>query len=378
MRGGPLRRSLTRALAVSFTLVLVATTAYAGPTDTREKISDAKARLKLLEARISSEQVQIGIINDELKVSARDVAVSRRVYEGILDRLAIIQIQRRQTEDRYRALRDEIDAAASAAYIRGPGYALEAMLELETLSQVADLLAYTNAIASRNAGLAEAVTTVAFELHRREQEETALRLQQEDALGRLTEKQAALTARFVEQQERIASLARDHAEVRALLVRLRKQLRAEELAAALEAIRRGTPLTFGEWAQFFLKEMHSPVARNNLIVVVAWQVAEYTQAQWNPLATTYPMPGATEFNGHGVRNYVSLEQGLDATRLTLSHCCYGYEQIIANLVRNADPMTTGEAINASRWCRGCADGGYVIDLIPTVEQYYDEYAAKRA
>ena len=378
MRGVPLRGSLTRAVAVSFALVLVATTAYAGPADTREKISDAKARLKLLEARISSEQFQIGIINEELKASARDVAASRRVYEGILDRLAIIQIQRRQTEDRYRALRNQIDDAASAAYIRGPGYALEAMLELETLSQVADLLAYTNAIASRNARLADAVTTVAFELHRREQEETVLRVQQEDAHGKLTEKQAALTARFVEQQQRIASLARDHAEVRALLARLRKQLRAEELAAALEAIRRGTPLTFGEWAQFFLKEMRSPVARNNLIVVVAWQVAEYTQAQWNPLATTYPMPGATEFNGHGVRNYVSLDQGLDATRLTLGHCCYGYEQIIANLARNADPMTTGEAINASRWCRGCADGGYVIDLIPTVAQYYDEYAAKRA
>jgi hypothetical protein len=41
-------------------------------------------------------------------------------------------------------------------------------------------------------------------------------------------------------------------------------------------------------------------------------------------------------------------------------------------------MTTGQAIHDSRWCRGCADGGYVIDLIPTVEQYYDEYADKRA
>jgi hypothetical protein len=363
---------------LAFTLVLFATTAYAGPADTREKISDAKARLKLLEGRISAEQIRIGVINDELKVSARDVALSRRVYDGILDRLAVIQIQRSKTEDRYRALRGEIDAAASAAYIRGPGYALEAMLELKTLSQVADLLTYTNAIASRNARLADAVTTVAFELQRREQEETVLRVQQETALGSLTEKQRALTARFIEQQERIASLARDHAEVRALLARLGKQLRAEELAAALEAIRRGTPLTFGEWAQFFLGEMHAPVARNNLVVVVAWQVAEYTQAQWNPLATTYPMPGATEFNGHGVRNYVSLEQGLDATRLTLSHCCYGYEAIIANLVRNADPMTTGQAINESRWCRGCADGGYVIDLIPTVEQYYDDYAGKRA
>lgn len=378
MRAATLRGSLTRAIIVPVALIVLAGTANAGPADTKTKISEAKARLKQLETRITTEQARIAVINQELKVAARDVAVSRGTYEGILDRLARIQIQRQQAQDRYRALRDEIERAAAAAYIRGPGYALEAMLELKTLSQVQDLLTYTNAIATRNARLADEVNRVAFELQRREQEENALRVEQHGALTRLTGKQRALTERFAEQQVRIAALARDHAEVRGLLATLRKQLRAEELAAAMEALRKGTPLTFGEWAQFFLKEMHAPVARNNLIVVVAWEVAEYTQAQWNPLATTYPMPGASEHNSHGVRNYLSLEQGLDATRLTLSRCCYGYERIIANLARNADPMTTAQAINDSRWCYGCADGGYVIDLIPTVEQYYDDYAGKRA
>ncbi|MGH2783755.1 MAG: hypothetical protein ACRDJ1_00660 [Actinomycetota bacterium] len=378
MRAARSHRTIVRAFAGPIILVLLAGSAYAGPADTKTKISEAKARLKELEARISAEQAHIGIINDQLKISAADVAQSRRIYDAIVDRLARIQIQKQQTEDRYQALRAEIDAAASAAYIRGPGYALEAMLELKSLDEVSDLLTFTNAIAARNAELADAVRSVAFELQRREQEEAALQLEQQDSLTRLTEKQRVLTERFIDQQQRIAGIARDHAEVRALLARLQKQLRAEELAAALEALRHGTPLTFGQWAEFFLKEMHAPVARNNLVVVVAWQVAEYTSAQWNPLATTYPMPGATEFNSHGVRNYVSLEQGLDASRLTLSHCCYGYEAIIASLARNADPMTTGQAINDSRWCRGCADGGYVIDLIPTVEEYYDEYAGKSA
>ncbi|MGH2951813.1 MAG: hypothetical protein ACRDKX_07205, partial [Solirubrobacterales bacterium] len=51
--------------------------------------------------------------------------------------------------------------------------------------------------------------------------------------------------------------------------------RAEELAAAEEALRRGTPLTFGQWASVFLRDLKAPVARNNLIVMVTWQVAEY-------------------------------------------------------------------------------------------------------
>jgi len=75
---------------------------------------------------------------------------------------------------------------------------------------------------------------------------------------------------------------------------------------------------------------------------------------------------------------VSLDQGLQATRRTLGHCCYGYEAILANLARNADPMTTGQAIHDSRWCAGCAHGGYVIDIIPTVERYYDHYAEQSA
>jgi hypothetical protein len=37
-------------------------------------------------------------------------------------------------------------------------------------------------------------------------------------------------------------------------------------------------------------------------------------------------------------------------------------------------MTTAKAINASMWCSGCANGQYVVDLIPSVEQYYDSYA----
>jgi hypothetical protein len=170
------------------------------------------------------------------------------------------------------------------------------------------------------------------------------------------------------------TLARARVKAAALLMRLRTQLRTEELAAALRAVTHGTPMSFGRWAAAFLNRIGAPVARNNLVAVVAWQTAEYTAARWNPLATTYPMPGSTSFNRSRVRNYVSLSQGLQATISTLGHRGYGYEAILAGLAKNADPMTTARAINASRWCPGCVNGRYVIDLVPSVEQYYDRYA----
>ncbi|HEV2686258.1 MAG TPA: hypothetical protein VGW79_06440, partial [Actinomycetota bacterium] len=157
-----------------------------------------------------------------------------------------------------------------------------------------------------------------------------------------------------------------------LLVQLAKKLRAEEIAAARRALEHG--VTFGKWATAFLGAIGAPIQRNNLVVIVAWETAEYTSARWNPLATTYYMRGSTCYNSSCVRNYLSLEQGLQATYGTLSRGGLGYEPILSNLDHNADPMDTAKAINGSSWCGGCASGQYVVDLIPSVENNYDAYA----
>jgi hypothetical protein len=108
--------------------------------------------------------------------------------------------------------------------------------------------------------------------------------------------------------------------------------------------------------------------------MVAWQVQEGTQAAWNPLATTLPMDGATNFNSVGVKNYVSLAQGLEATQRTLAVNSYGYPAIMTDLHRCPDSMVTARAVNASSWCRGCTGGRYLTGLIPTVEAHYDTYS----
>ena len=378
MSWGSGRRHVLRAFAGPALVVLLAGTAAAGPAETRDEISEARHRLKALESTISTEQARAASLNESIIALAADLSANRRLYEAILDRLGQTRALRQAAARELASLQARVDRAVAEAYIRGPGYAIETVLHTDSLAEASAALAFASAIVARNAELVDAVDRVAHELKTREAQEQKLSSERAALLSQLTAKQETLVERFAEQQERLGALARARAELGSLLVELQARLRAEELAAARDALARGTPLTFGQWAEEFLRELHAPVARNNLVVIVAWQVAEYTQARWNPLATTYPMPGATEFNGHGVRNYVSLAQGLDATRLTLRHCCYGYEAILANLARNADSMTTGEAIHDSRWCYGCANGGYVIDIIPTVERYYDRYANDRA
>ena len=155
----------------------------------------------------------------------------------------------------------------------------------------------------------------------------------------------------------------------ALVARLAKRLRAEEISSIGRIFQGGAHATYGAWAGAFLNTMGVSGCHANMVAVVSWQVAEFTQAAWNPLATTYPMPGSTLFNGSGVRNYVSAGQGLEATRLTIRGGMdrYGYGRIVSSLAACADAMTTARAINASSWCRGCAGGTYVVGMVPKVE-----------
>jgi hypothetical protein len=131
-------------------------------------------------------------------------------------------------------------------------------------------------------------------------------------------------------------------------------------------------ITYPQWAALFLDRIQAPVCGNNLISVVAWEQQEHTEAAWNPLATTYAMPGATRFNTVGVRNFTSLDGGLDATVLTLNHgwSTQGYGWIVYYLQHCADPQTTARAINGSGWCAGCAGGSYVVGLIPSATDAY--------
>jgi hypothetical protein len=74
-----------------------------------------------------------------------------------------------------------------------------------------------------------------------------------------------------------------------------------------------------------------------------------------------------------VRNYATLEQGLDATVLTLQKgwSAHGYADIVGALQRCADPTETAQAINASDWCHGCAGGTYVTGVVPRIIAAYN-------
>jgi hypothetical protein len=140
----------------------------------------------------------------------------------------------------------------------------------------------------------------------------------------------------------------------------------------------GEPVTYEAWANGFLDRLGAPRCGENLVVVVAWETSESTAAAFNPLATTHVMEGATDMNSVGVKNYVSLDQGLDAARDTLTGGAesYGYAPIVDSLRACASAETTAAAINASAWCRGCTGGLYLTGLLPVVRDSYADHAQR--
>jgi hypothetical protein len=113
----------------------------------------------------------------------------------------------------------------------------------------------------------------------------------------------------------------------------------------------GTASTAREkWANDFLTRLNLPVTGENVRLMVAWQQAEGTRAQFNPLATTQNMPGASRFNSVGVKNFASYDDGITANARALTNG--RYENVLAALRRGDSAVATAQAIAASPWGTG--------------------------
>lgn len=130
-----------------------------------------------------------------------------------------------------------------------------------------------------------------------------------------------------------------------------------------------------DFARAVLRELGAPATKRNLWALVSWMQAEGGSAAFNPLNTTEDMPGATDYNWVGVKNYVSFDQGVEATVKTLTYGAdrdlYGYKPIRRRLRRNAWAFWTLRAVEASIW----GTGGLAVRCLPSVKKHWDYYRA---
>jgi len=71
------------------------------------------------------------------------------------------------------------------------------------------------------------------------------------------------------------------------------------------------------WKFRLLHAIHAKGRTPNRQLLDVWERAEGSKADNNPLDTTQPWPGATDYNSVGVKNYPSAAAGIAATAATL-------------------------------------------------------------
>jgi peptidoglycan hydrolase CwlO-like protein len=372
MQAPPPSCTVRRAAALAAGLVLLATVPVAA--DTAGELESARRRLGVLQERITTQEAELDRVDAQLDRLTAALSRQQAEHASVRQELGVTQQRLQTARDELRVLRDRLADRVRDVYMRGPASWFDFVLGSRSIGELTSRLGYAARLINRDTTLTLGIEKTEAELAAAEAEQERLLAKEAEELAAVRGQHRAIASAFARQQSRIGELAAARREALGLVDQLEDKLAAEEIANIRRVAGKGMPITFGQWAQDFLRTLGAPVVRNNLVVVVAWETAEYTKATWNPLATTMPMDGATVYNSHGVRNYTSKAQGIEATIKTLRLPVRGYEPVIANLMAASEPMETAKAINASRWCSGCNGGNYVIGLIPAVEQHYDRYA----
>ena len=369
----PDSRSLrARLVPVALACAVLAGAASTASADTGAQLTKANDRLAQLERQIASARAQAITQQAALRRSLASLSSDETSYQGVQSTLMNLRDRLAAAQAQFTADQMAIDHRAAQAYIQGPFAGFEAVLSSGSFSELGDRLQFESAIAQHEGTLASRADVSQAALQREVDAQQRALAERAAVVRRTDAHRQQLEDAFGAEQSALDALASARTEALRLVGHLKARQRLEQMLAGGS----GMTITYGQWAAKFLASLGAPTDHRNQVVMVAWESAEGTLASWNPLATTYDMAGATQFNSAGVRNYRSLADGIQAIIMTLGIPGHGYESIVADLRARDDPMTTAGAINASDWCHGCAGGQYVIELVPVVEQYFAEYAGR--
>jgi hypothetical protein len=345
---------------------------------TREDLRSLVARIEVATAGLEANREALAQADAKLVRAEHRSAMLQHLRAG-LDAAAA------RAQARFEAARRMLNDAAAQAFIDAGAGSLDptvlgAVLDAGSFDEIDDRVIYSSSIAQGAIDLANTVASKKARLDERSRLVNALLRKRAAADADLEDARAAKLAAVQEQESAIVALDSARRDAVSLIGRLQDRLdglKALDLSGLADALQGAEHVTYGRWAGLFLRVMGAPVCRNNLVAVVSWQVAESTQAAWNPLATTHRMERSTDFNSVGVQNYVSLAQGLQGSKETIDNGwdVYGYGAIVLSLRACSGPIRTASAINASRWCYGCVDGRYVLNIVPEVDADLHSYAA---
>jgi peptidoglycan hydrolase CwlO-like protein len=349
------------AVVLSCAILAVATTSAAA----HPPIATARRHAVALGQQVGDARALAATLQARMLTLSSDVMHARRTLDHLQGRLVDAQRGLAAAQAEMDAIQARLNDRARQAFVTlGPGASAAFLLGANSFADLLDRTVMLDNVQQADSTLAGDVQAEVERLASAQGSLEQATAQRGRLLVRIESHRAQMLSAFTAQQ---AALERLVGEQRTAI----RDVNQLERRIAREA----GALPFGDWASRFLRHMGAPTCRDNLVVVMAWQANEFTQARWNPLATTHIMKRSTGFNEVGVQNYLTLTQGLRASEETLTGgaASFGYGAILDALHACAGALKTAEAIRASAWCRDCSNGGYVTELVPIVEQYFDRY-----
>ncbi|MEP6972721.1 MAG: hypothetical protein ABI869_01100 [Actinomycetota bacterium] len=336
----------------------------------RPPIETASRHADALAYQVGDARVAAAALETRILALTSDVVSARRMLDHLQGRLVEAQQGLVAAQARLDGIQTRLDDRARQAFVTlGPGVSAAYLLGANSFTDLLDRTVMLDRVQQADATLAGDVQAEAARFASAQDSLTKTTRERGRLLTRIESRRVQMLSAFAAQQAALEQLVgQQHAAIHVV-----KQMQRQ-------IAREAGVLPFGDWATRFLQHIGAPTCRDNLVVVVAWQANEFTQARWNPLATTHVMKRSTSFNVVGVQNYLTLTQGLRASELTLTGgaSSFGYGTILDALHSCIGAMKTAEAIRASAWCRDCSNGGYVTELVPIVEQYFDRYTTLHA
>ena len=220
---------LRRALAMVASLALLtsfAQVALAEPS-TQEKLDAAKAEFEQLKNQIASQQQVLNRLSAEAAVIAERWEVANGRWEQITAELRETQFALAEAQAEYQGLKSDLEKRARQAYITGPGSGLEFLLGATSIADLSARMEYVNALSQEDADLATEVQNVRNTLAAKKEDQEKLQARAAKALKKVESEQAALDAKFDEQQAVLDDLDAKKARAEDLVKQLTKRYQNE-------------------------------------------------------------------------------------------------------------------------------------------------------
>jgi peptidoglycan hydrolase CwlO-like protein len=343
-------------------------------TAPEKKLNQAQTQLHDLEQQLVAQQNRFEQLQGQLAGLQTEAQRGQTAYQQFSDQLDQLRVQITETHAHYAELQSELSGLVRDAYIEGPTNTMAALFDAQSQADLGQRLDYLGQMSDNVKQLSDESAGLEKDLEQKNADTQTLMTQQSQALNDIAVSKEQVKSSLTQSTEAQQQLSQTRIQILDLIVKYRQQIREGDLQHLIDTMQGKGNAKYGDWANLFMRTIGAPTCQDNLVVMVSWEMSEGTSAEYNPLATTYDMPGATIFNYAGVKNYRTLQDGLQAAKLTLEKgaASYGYGDILQGFHACWPASKTAAAIAASSWC-GCGSQ-YVAGLINRVASNYKYYA----